>query len=648
MATTRNTTITTEHSSSSTLTQETGITSGNRIVVVHTLTDNGAGAFLAGLGTVDYVGKQLTFKAVSHDRQTTSYKSDFEESKAFSQAVSNSTSGEGGGENNNSGSNSNSQSRRGGDYGTAAVGEEILAGTSIVACYRVGAPAPQAASLTFTPPAVTIDLCPYTTHRIVAGSVLFRWMGQLYNDFEGVLYRGRTDTDPGIASGRIGYESGVALMTDWVAGGTGPQDFQLLSLWTQNVPWTTASLFFSTDAAPLRAGAGGFVLTVVDTQGATLTANVDAQGNITGNHMWGKIEFARGGVELQFGDFVLDTDLTAQDKAEWWYDADDVGAVQAGKIWRPWPVDPTTLRYSCVSYIYLPVDVSLMGIDPAALPPDGRVAFARPGDTCVVGLTHGGSAFAPSLITYNVGHERLSFVQVIDGATGAEIREGYTADLDAGTVTFTDVTGYPATIRVIGRTEVYRQIAEVRIDGSVKLTQPIGYAFPAGAVFSTALRQGDRFARVSRIYDQQSWDGVTWYDGLDPSKGAATATYDTTNYPIEVNNRGAITERWALRFRSGGQVFDLVGQHLGQIASGNINEDFSPMNVAAGAPYMTIRAGGWGSGWAAGNVLFPDTIGAEAPIDCVRCVQPGSPAGIDDRAWIVQRGDVGRAPESTF
>ncbi|ADU97856.1 hypothetical protein Alide_0069 [Alicycliphilus denitrificans BC] len=207
---------------------------------------------------------------------------------------------------------------------------------------------------------------------------------------------------------------------------------------------------------------------------------------------------------------------------------------------------------------------------------------------------------------------------------------------------------YPAAIRVIGRTEVYRQIAEVRIDGKVKLTQPIGYAFPAGAVFSTALRQGDRFARVSRVYDQQSWDGVTWYDGLDPSKGAATATYDTTNYPIEVNNRGAITERWALRFRSGGQVFDFIGQHLGQIASGNVNEDFSPMNIAAGAPYMTIRAGGWGSGWAAGNVLFPDTIGAEAPIDCVRCVQPGSPAGIDDRAWIVQRGDVGRDPESDF
>lgn len=629
-------TITTTNGSSSSLTEEAGSTADNRIIALRTITDDGAGSFLNGLGTVDYAGKQVSLKVVSHDRTTSSYKSDHESAEEFQRTVGD---GEGSSSNN---------AIKGGSYGTTGVGEEMLGGASVVARYRVGASVPAASSQTFTPQAVVIDLCPYTSQRIVAGSVLFRWMGQLYSDFEGVIYRGRTDTDPGTASGRIDYEGGTALMSDYVVGGTGPQDFQLLSLWTQNGQWSTASLFFSTDAAPLRAGPGGFVLTVVDTKGDTLTANVDAQGNITGSHMWGKIEFARGGVELQFGDFVLDADLTAADKAEWWYDAADVGVVQAGKIWRPWPVDPTTLRYSCVSYIYLPVDVSLMGIDPAALPPDGRVAFARPGDTCVIGLTHSGSAFAPSLITYNMGHERLSFVQVIDDATGAEIRDGYTADLDAGTVTFTDITGYPAAIRVIGRTEVYRQIAEVRIDGKVKLTQPIGYAFPAGAVFSTALRQGDRFARVSRVYDQQSWDGVTWYDGLDPSKGAATATYDTTNYPIEVNNRGAITERWALRFRSGGQVFDLIGQHLGQIATGNVNEDFSPANIAAGAPYMTIRAGGWGSGWAAGNVLFIDSVGAEAPIDCVRCVQPGSPAGIDDRAWIVQRGDAGRDPESDF
>lgn len=625
--------IKTTNASSAKYSRESGTTEDDRVIVVHTATDDGAGKFIDDLGTVNYVGKSVSIKVVQFDRKTEAYKSDFENAKEFERAVA-----DGGG-------SSAGDSKKGGDYGTASVGEEMFAGSSVVAKYRVAPAAPQARVMTFTPPAITLDLCPYTSDSVVPGSVQFLWMGETYTDFDGKIYRGRTAVSAGIESGTMDYSTGLALMTDYVVGSGA---FALQSLWTRRAPWTTASIFFFTDTAPLRPGAGGFVLTVVDTQGTTLTANVDGQGNVTGLHMRGRVEFSRGGVELQFGDFVLDADLTPEQKLEWWYAAADVGAVELGKVWRPWPVDPTTLRYSAVSYIYLPVDVSLMGIDPAALPADGRVAFARPGDTCVVGITHGGVQFAPAVgMTYNLGRERLSFVQVL-GQNKAEILTGYTADLDAGTVTFTDLAGYPPTVSVIGRTEVYRQIAEVRIDGKVKLTQPVGHAFDAGAVFSTALRQGDRFARVSRVYDQQSWDGVTWYDGVDPAKGEATGTYNQKDAPVEVSNLGAITERWALRMRTGGSTFDLIGRHLGQIASGSINEDFSPINTAAGAPYFTVRTSGWGSGWAAGNVVFIDTIGGEAPIDIVRCTQPGSPAGIDDSAWIVQRGDVGRAPESSF
>ncbi len=152
-------------------------------------------------------------------------------------------------------------------------------------------------------------------------------------------------------------------MTNYVVGGTGPEDFQLQSLWTAKDQWSAGCLFFNTDAAPIRAGAGGFVLTVVDLKGGTLTATWTARATLPAP-ICGAVQLSRGAVELQFGDFVLDADLTAADKAEWWYSAADVGAVQAGRIWRPWPVDPTTLRYSAVSYIYLPVDVALMGFRP--------------------------------------------------------------------------------------------------------------------------------------------------------------------------------------------------------------------------------------------------------------------------------------------
>ena len=628
--------ISTDPSSNALLTEECSSAIDGRMIVLKTANDNGAGGFVSGMGTVDYATGALSIKVVDFDRSTESYKSDHDFPTDFAVSIA-------------GGGTSGGTGLKGGTYSTTSMGEEVLAGSSIVARYRVGASLPRPHAQSYTPGAVTIDLCPYTSHSIVAGSIQFRWMGHVYEDADGVIYRGRTGSSPGTASGTVNYAAGVAVMTDWVVGGPGPADFQLLSLWTRAGQWTTACLFFSTEAAPLRAGAGGFVLTVLDTKGETLVANVDAQGNITGDHMLGKIDFSRGGCELQFGDYVLDADLSAVDKAEWWYDAADVGAVHPGKVWRPWPVDPATLRYSAVSYIYLPVDVALMGIDPAALPADGRVVHVRPGGTCVVGITHGGTAFTPAVgMTYNLGHERLSFAQVMDASTGAEVLTGYTADLDAGMVTFTDLAGYPAQVKVLGRTEVYRQIAEVRIDGKVRLTQPIGYGFPAGAVLSTALRQGDRFARVSRVYDQASWNGTTWYDGVDPLAGQAIATYNIGQYPVEVNNRGAITERWALRMRSDNTTVDLIGQHLGQIASGTINADFSPMNVAAGVPYMTVRAAGWNAGWVAGNVLFIDTVGAEAPVAVVRATQPGSPAGLDDSFWIVQRGDVARDPGSSF
>lgn len=606
-------------------------TSRHQETILHELTDNGAGNF-GNFGTANYAGKTINIRFVELDAKTDGYKSDYEDSAAFADNTG-ATSGD---------------SKKGGEYADNAVSEQVLASSTVSVTYAMGFAGAIANQFGYAPPVVTIDLCPYTTDYIMPGSVRFTWMGHVFEDFEGVLYRDRTAESTGYVAGQINYSSGIAVITDYVVGGA-VGSFSLDSLWTVRQKWTTAGIFFHVDAAPIRPGAGGFVLTCTDTLGNNLTANIDGQGAISGLHMRGRIEFSRGGVELQFGDYVLDADLTPEQMLEWWYSAADVGAVEAGKIWRPWPVDPSTLRYSSVSYIYLPVDVSLMGIDPAALPADGRVTFARPSDLCVIGVTHSAPAFAPMVgQVYAVGHERLSFVQVVDAGTGAEIQTGYTANLDAGTVTFTGLTGYPAQVRVIGRTEVYRQIAEVRIDGSIKLTQPIGYAFDTDAILSTALRQGDRFARVSRVYDQFSWSGTTWLDGLDVGIGVASATYNANGHPIEVDNLGAITERWALKIGAGGTTFTCTGQHLGQIASGNINEDFAPANMAAGAPYFTVRALGWGSGWVAGNTVFIDTVGAEFPIAVVRCTQPGSPIGASDSAWLVQRGDVGAPPESEF
>lgn len=621
--------IQTTPSSRATLTEETGTTADGRIVVVRTVTDDGAGAFIGTMGTINYVGKTLSLKVVSHDRSTTSYNSDHEKASEFERVG---TAGQG---------SSGSSNRKGGQYGTASVGEEVLAGSSIVARYRVGAPAPRASTSTFTPPAVVLDLCPYTAHRIVPGSVQFRWMGQDYTDFEGVIYRGRTATDPGIASGTINYQEGVALMTDYIVGGAGPADFQLQSLWTHAGQWSTASVFFRTQSSPIKPG--GLTLLLEDLAGTALTAVADNAGNFTGTHMRGRMDFEHGVGELQFGDFVLDADLTADDKAEWWYDVAEVGAVQAGKIWRPWPVDPTTLRYNSVAFFYLPLDADILGLDPVRLPPDGRVPVFRVGSYVVIG--HTGVVAAANYAngaSINTGRTRLSRVYLVN-ALGQLITGGYTVDLDAGLISVVDTTGWVQPVTVKHRIEQMLRVSDVQIDGRLQLTGQLSHDFPVGSVVSSAIMTGNLAARALPVFDQQSWDGVTWSDGAIGSP--ASATYNDGAYPVGVTNEGTMTERFALRVLTGGTDVEVIGEHVGNLGTFSRNTAIAPINPVSNAPYFTLAPAGWGNGWAAGNVLFVHTVGTYYPFAAIRAVQPGpAPIGTDYAFDITLRGDVDRAP----
>ena len=132
-------TVTATAGSSATLTEETGTTADNRIVTVKTVTDDGAGNLGAGLGTVNYAGKSASLKVVAFDRSTEAYKADHEDAREFDRTV---TYGSGA---------SNSNARKGGEYGTASVGEEMFAAASMVARYRVGVSVPTAKTMTFTP-----------------------------------------------------------------------------------------------------------------------------------------------------------------------------------------------------------------------------------------------------------------------------------------------------------------------------------------------------------------------------------------------------------------------------------------------------------------------------------------------------------------
>ena len=81
--------------------------------------------------------------------------------------------------------------------------------------------------------------------------------------------------------------------------------------------------------------------------------------------------------------------------------------------------------------------------------------------------------------------------------------------------------------------------------------------------------------------------------------------------------------------------FECIGEHVGFIGTGSINADFAPINPVGAAPYFTLRALGWGTGWAAGNVQFVHIAGAIYPFACIHY-----------SFELLGRGDVDRPPSN--
>lgn len=631
--------------SSSKLTQSSSQISDTVIAVYHSVTENGSGGFLNSMGTINYAGKTVTLKVVDPSTTANSYKNDTESAGDFSSAQTNGSSDPGqaastygnyvpANSGSLSGSSGGSSSSQGGSYSTTSV-KEVFDNSALFVTYRTGASLSTPHTESYAPAVVQIDLAPYTKDRIVPNSIRFTWMGSVYEDVDGVLYMNPTGSSVGTTAGSVDYATGIANITDYVVNGN-PSDLTLNSLWVNKGGWTTSKVFCRTPTAPVKPG--GFVFSILDVSGDQIIATADNNGNITGDHCLGSIDYQTGVVDMIFGDLVLDSSLTDEDKAEWWYAKALTQITAAGKVWRPWPIDPNSLRYNVVSYFYLPLDADLLGIDPVRLPQDGRVTIFRPGGFAVVGHTGKITATVSNGQTIDCARVRLSRVRVL-GFDDVAINTGYTVDLEAGTVTFDDVTGYNQPVTIEHRIEDMAVVSDVQITGQLGFTRQLTHDYPLGSYVSSALVAGDLKSRVSVLFDQATWNGTTWLDAVSGS--AATGTYNDVLAPIEVTNRGAVTERWALVFTST-TGFNIVGEHVGVIGTGSINAITAPLNPATSVPYFTIPVLGWGIGWAVGNVLRFNTVGAMTPVWVVRTIQQGPNTGTEHSFTILSRGDVDR------
>ena len=315
----------------------------------------------------------------------------------------------------------------------------------------------------------------------------------------------------------------------------------------------------------------------------------------------------------------------------------------ASEYWAPWQVKASTLRYNTVYLEYLPLEASILGLNTARLPLDGKVPIYRSGDLCVIHNTL--TLQLPNPLVKGSAYtmrERLASVRVKD-ALGVVVPDTrYTLELNAGTITFpvgTSIGEYSQPFTVEHRIEDLLLCSQADISGKLRFTRSLTHDFAAGTSFvSSALPFGDLFARFYNVIEQQTWTNV-WSDVRIGD--AMTANFNETDYPIQVTNRGTIKERWAVLF-TGSTTFRVVGETVGEIGYGNTSADCAPTNNATSAPYFVIPALGWGAGWSAGNVLRFNTDACGAPFWIVRTILQGPASVESDQFALAFRGDVDR------
>jgi hypothetical protein len=412
----------------------------------------------------------------------------------------------------------------------------------------------------------------------------------------------------------------AAAVTDWRGVASAPVNGAF-------TPYNTYATTFRIATAPIRTGSFSVLGTMTD--GTTFNYSADSDGIIDEPRVKGRINYTTGVVKLVGVSPSAPAGVIKQDLS--WLDIPGVTDEYIDLIRQE------TLRYNAVAFTYLPLDAELLGIDPIRLPSDGRVPIFRAGELAVVGHT---ATTTPATgvvgLAISAGRTRLSRTRLL-GNDNAVIETGYTEDLEAGTITPTDVTGWSQPVRMEHRIEDMGLIRDAQIDGTITFTRPLTHNFPLGSYVSSALRAGDLQSRVSLLFDQATWDSVTFSDVLVGA--AAPGTYNDGGYPIVLTNAGTVTEKWALKFKTS-QTFDIIGEHVGNIGEGSINTVTAPINPATGVPYFSIPVLGWGGGWSIGNIVRMNTVGAMFPVWMVRTVQQGPESAADYSFLTIVRGDV--------
>lgn len=489
---------------------------------------------------------------------------------------------------------------------------------------------------------VKFDLSSGYDEQILNGSVRFKIGNDTFLDRTGTLYRNVDPaTNSGIASGVIYYGNGVVELDTWTPNIDNTVVLQSLTTTTDLPP--VNKLSFRTPIIPIRPQSLTVVISSLDFGQLTLTA--DENGVIETSRAHGKINYDTGFVEIYF---YIKTEITTANRPEIeakpWYDP-LLEYEEATKTYLNVPVwiDASSARYNAVAYTYIPLDAEILGLSATRLPLDGRVPIFRIGGICVVSASK--DYAMPDHVagkTYQLPDIRISWCELIDSKGIKVPFDQYVVDYDYGKFTLSGDFALNALTPPFTAQYRYQDMGllrDVQINGQLTFTKQLTHNYDAeNTIVGSALVIDEMQARYTKKFVQQTWNNV-WAD--EASGGAISANYNDAIYPIQMINKGAIQERWAIVFVSG-STFKCVGEYSGEVGTGSTNADFEPINPISLVPYFVIKKEGWGTGWANSNVLRFNSISAMFPVWAIRTVKQSEPTELSDQFQVMLRGDIDR------
>lgn len=335
--------------------------------------------------------------------------------------------------------------------------------------------------------------------------------------------------------------------------------------------------------------------------GATLSASSDLSGAITGTTVTGTVS-ETGYVDLTFAEGVKPESIS--------YDYNEV----------------------VVTTVPSPED----GFDTSKLPGGGLVRIFHPFNTLAIqNRSRTTAATLANAQVVNVLAD-ADFIDIVD-STGASLYSATDANYsyDKATGSITVNAGISAFTGPFIITAIQSELGLINaIDGNkLSLLTPLTRAYPAGSAVSSVQVLGDFQAQTK---DERTL--AAWQNNFADFGAGASSAINTTQYPIELTNIGAIAQRWAIVFTST-TAYNVIGELVGNIYSGDTLNDCSPINSFAGAPYFILRKEAFGAGLNPGEAFLFETLTASKPIMVARSVSPGHSEIKRDNSTLSFRGN---------